>query len=163
MILKMTWPMYLRRELEVDGKTFQLTRQQTEMVFNLLLRRGETVTQEHMISLVWPNVASEPGDAAGVLKSQVYLLAKRVGAKFILPVNGGGGRNDAKGWLIERPDDEEIRRTKFIQSISLDFAAKDRFRTGQDIRLEKPAFAASSVWRLYPPGFPKGLLSRKAA
>lgn len=77
----MTWPMYLRRRVEVDGREIRLTSFEAEVALLLLLRR--TVPMAEMIEWLWPEPDLEPDWAV----STILVLTSRMRSKGVPVIN----------------------------------------------------------------------------
>jgi hypothetical protein len=75
-LLSMTWPQYRRHECVHRGWRVRLMPREAELLLLLMLRRGETVTNDEAIAFVWPDTA--PADGIAALRA----IAFRLGTKL---------------------------------------------------------------------------------
>jgi DNA-binding winged helix-turn-helix (wHTH) protein len=74
----MTWPLYQRSEVMVNGSRVALQRKQADLLAVLLLRRGEVVSKTDLIEALWPDPDGSPEGEEVVLFQHVYYLRRRI-------------------------------------------------------------------------------------
>ena len=81
----MTWPMYQRREIRVDGKTITLSPNQTEIVACLMIRRGYFTDWHDVAWFIWQG-EGEPERAhmsIGVLIDRIRRKGVPIGGSLV--------------------------------------------------------------------------------
>lgn len=94
--IKMTWPMYLRRECAVGERSIHLAPREAELLLLLLLRPGY-VSLGELVEWIWPNPDDEPEWPEDCLKAQLHRLRMKIGSALCPPAWGYG-----RGYIIER-------------------------------------------------------------
>ena len=59
-MIRMTWPMHCRKEIEVDGRVIRLTEKERDTAAALLLSRPRPITANELIERLYPNPNIEP-------------------------------------------------------------------------------------------------------
>jgi DNA-binding winged helix-turn-helix (wHTH) protein len=99
--VRMTWPMFQRRECEVFGRVIALSPNESTILSTLLMRSGSPVATLDLISELWPLPDDEPDNAKKSVWRYIEMLRKVLGRGVILTVNRGMG--SGSGYMIARP------------------------------------------------------------
>jgi DNA-binding response OmpR family regulator len=92
--IRMTWPMYLRRQCAVGERLIHLSPREAELLCCLLMRSGY-VSLGDLIEFVWPNPDDEPDWPESSLLVLLHRLRKKLGSS-IMPCAYG------RGYIIEK-------------------------------------------------------------
>lgn len=74
--VRLTWPLYQRHSLEVDGAEVRLTPKVCELALLLMLRRGQFVPLPQIIEFLWPDPDSEPDFSEDVIRTYATRLRR---------------------------------------------------------------------------------------
>lgn len=82
-MIKLTWHGYKRGVVQIDGESIHVPRQPMEVLFFLMVRRGDFCTMDGLISFVWPDADKEPDYALSIVRIYIGTLRKIFGEGVI--------------------------------------------------------------------------------
>jgi DNA-binding response OmpR family regulator len=82
-VISMTVPQYRRREVTINGHCVTMAGKRHELLAALLVNRGQWLTYDQIIEIMWPDPDNQPLTALGCIDQALLRLRRVLGVDAI--------------------------------------------------------------------------------